>query len=66
MYKWSGFFVRSSLFQILFSQFSKNVKKRKKKKKAIQKSKKLDNINTIIKDSYRTSPLIDEKENDEN
>ena len=60
------FFVRSSLFQILFSQFSKNVKKRKKKKKTIQKSKKLDNINTIIKDSYRTSPLIDEKENDEN
>ena len=58
--------MRSSLFQILFSQFSKTVKKRKKKKKAIQKSKKLDNINTIIKDSYRTSPLIDEKENDEN
>jgi hypothetical protein len=59
-------FLRSSLFQFLFSQFYKSIKKRKKKKKRNKKGKKVENLNIIMKDPDKTSPLIDEKDNDEN
>ena len=59
-------FLKSPLFQILFAQFYKNIKKKKGKKKRIKKNKKLQTINSIINDSNNNSPLIDEREADEN
>jgi hypothetical protein len=41
-------------------------KKKKKKKKRNKKGKKVENLNIIMKDPDKTSPLIDEKDNDEN
>jgi hypothetical protein len=59
-------FLRSSLFQILFAQFYKNIKKRKGKKRRIKKSKKMGNLNMIMNDANYSSPLIDEKDIEDN
>jgi len=59
-------FLRSSLFQILFSQFYKNIKKRKRKKKRIKKNKKTESLNVIMTDANYSSPLIDEKDIEDN
>lgn len=61
-------FLRSSLFQLLFSQFYKSVKKKKGKKKRNKKNKKMENLNFIMndKDPNDSSPLIDDKDFDYN
>ena len=59
-------FLRSSLFQILFAQFYKNIKKRKGKKRRIKKNKKMENFNMIMNDANNSSPLIDEKDMEDN
>ena len=58
-------FLKSSLFQILFSQFYKNIKRKKGKKKRNKKNKKMQNINSIMNDN-NSSPLIDEKDIEDN
>ena len=59
-------FLKSPLFQILFAQLYKNIKRKKGKKKKIRKHKKLQNINAIITDNNNSSPLIDDKEAEDN
>ena len=61
-------FLRSSLFQLLFSQFYKSIKKKKGKKKRNKKNKKLENLNLIMNDDVNNNsiPLINDKENEEN
>ena len=58
-------FLRSQLFQILFSQLYKSIKKRKKKKKRNKKSKRIENINKIMNDND-IEPLIDNAEIEDN
>ena len=59
-------FLKSPLFQILFAQLYKNIKRKKGKKKRIKKSKKLQNLSTIINDNNNNAPLIDDKEAEDN
>ena len=59
-------FLQSSLFQILFSQFYKNIKKRKGKKKRNKKNKRMETLNMIMNDANYSSPLIDEKDIEDN
>ena len=58
-------FLKSQLFQILFAQFYKSIKRSKKKKKRNKKSKRIENINKIIDDN-NIQPLIDAAELEDN
>ena len=58
-------FIKSPLFQILFAEFYKNIKKRRGKKKKIKKNKKMKSLYKIIGDN-NTAPLINDKDNEEN
>ena len=59
-------FLRSSLFQILFSKFYKSIKRKKGKKKRFKKNKRMNTLNMIMTDTNKSSPLIDEKDIEDN